>query len=62
MGTAGYRQVMAYRLKHGDVILDPEGNEATVIRIQRVDHLRGRLTTDRGVAIVPLDQAFPVRQ
>ncbi len=47
-------------LEHMDRIIDPEGNEATVIRIMRIDHQRGRLSTDLGVAIVPLDQRFPV--
>ncbi|QKY80326.1 hypothetical protein SEA_MERCEDES_26 [Microbacterium phage Mercedes] len=47
-------------LKHNDRIIDPEGNEATVIRIQRIDHQRGRLHTDLGIAIVPLNQKFPV--
>ncbi|QIN93850.1 hypothetical protein SEA_ALAKAZAM_28 [Microbacterium phage Alakazam] len=47
-------------LEHMDRIIDPEGNEATVIRIRRMDHQRGRLETDLGVAVVPLNQKFPV--
>lgn len=52
--------VKAADLKHGDHIIDPEGNEATVIRVRRVDHKRGRLETDLGVAVVALDDKFPV--
>lgn len=62
MAKATYRQVKAENLDHMDVIIDPEGNEATVMRIQRIDHERGRLTTDRGVAVVALDETFPVKQ
>lgn len=54
------RQVKAEDLQHNDVIVDPEGNEATVIRIRRMDHKRGRLETDLGVAVVALNQKFPV--
>ncbi|AUX83052.1 hypothetical protein PBI_BANDIK_28 [Microbacterium phage Bandik] len=62
MARATYRQVKAENLEHGMEIIDPEGNEATVIRIRRVDHLRGRLETDLGVAVVDLDMQFPVKQ
>lgn len=54
------RNIKAEDLDHGQVIIDPEGNRATVIRIQRMDHLRGLLKTDLGSAVVPLDQPFPV--
>ncbi|QBZ72896.1 hypothetical protein SEA_PRINCEPHERGUS_27 [Microbacterium phage PrincePhergus] len=54
------KQVKAEDLQHGQVIIDPEGNQARVIRIRRVDHQRGRLETDLGVAVVPLGQRFPV--
>ena len=53
-------QVPAEELSHGQQIIDPEGNVATVIRIRRVDHQRGRLETDLGVAVVDLNQKFPV--
>jgi len=53
-------QVKAENLLHGQVIIDPEGNETTVIRIQRMDNVRGRLSTEAGVAVVRLDQLFPV--
>lgn len=53
-------RIKAEDLEHGQHIIDPEGNEATVIRIQRIDHQRGRLSTDQGVAVVPLNQMFPV--
>lgn len=53
-------RIKAEDLDHGQRIIDPEGNEATVVRIQRIDHQRGRLTTDLGVAVVPLNQMFPV--
>ncbi|QDF15992.1 hypothetical protein H3N89_gp27 [Microbacterium phage MonChoix] len=62
MARATYRQVKAENLEHGDQIIDPEGNEATVIRLRRVDHKRGRLETDLGVAVVQLDETFPVKQ
>ena len=62
MARATYRQVKASKLEHGDQIIDPEGNEATVIRVRRVDHERGRLETDLGVAVVDLDMHFPVKQ
>lgn len=54
------KRVKAEDLDHGQVIVDPEGNQSTVIRIQRMDHLRGLLHTDAGKAVVPLDQLFPV--
>jgi hypothetical protein len=54
------KQVKAEDLQYGQVIIDPEGNQARVIRIRRVDHQRGRLETDLGVAVVPLGQRFPV--
>ncbi len=41
-----------------DRIIDPDGNVATVIRIRRVDHKRGRLETNRGIAQVGLDDIF----
>ncbi|AVJ49774.1 hypothetical protein PBI_LUCKY3_27 [Microbacterium phage Lucky3] len=54
------KQVKAEDLQHNDVIIDPEGNQARVIRIRRVDGQRGRLETDLGVAVVQLSQRFPV--
>ena len=60
MDSTDLPQVKAEDLKHGQVILDPSGNEATVVRIRRVDNLRGRLETDLGVAVVELDHVFPV--
>jgi hypothetical protein len=54
------KSVKAEDLEHGQRIIDPEGNEATVIRLRRVDHQRGRLETDLGVAVVLLEQPFPV--
>lgn len=53
-------RVPAEELSHGQRIIDPEGNEATVIRIRRMDHQRGRLETDLGVAVVALSQKFPI--
>ena len=47
-------------LGHGDHIIAPDGTEATVIRVRRIDHQRGRLETDMGVAVVALDDEFPV--
>lgn len=54
------KQVKAEDLKHMDHIVDPEGNEATVIRVRRLDHQRARLETDLGVAVVQLSDRFPV--
>ena len=48
----------AQDLKHNDRIIDPEGNIATVIRIRRLDHQRGRLETNLGVAQVGLTDLF----
>lgn len=48
----------AQDLKHNDRIIDPEGNIATVIRIRRLDHQRGRLETNLGVAQVALTDLF----
>lgn len=62
MARATYRQVKAEDLQHGDVILDPEGNEATVVRVRRTDHERGRLETDRGLRVVLLAETFSVKQ
>lgn len=47
-------------LTHGQRIIDPEGNEAVVIRYRWVDHQRGRLETDLGVAVVKHSDRFPV--
>lgn len=52
------KKITAAFLEHGMTIIDPEGNVATVVRLQRVDHERGRLETDLGVAIVSLDDVF----
>lgn len=54
------QQKKAEDLEHNDVIIDPEGNEATVIRIRRMDHQRGRLETDLGVAVVALSDKFTI--
>lgn len=62
MARATYRQVAAADLKMYDEIIDPEGNEAEVRRISRIDHKRGRLETNLGVAIVDLEMRFPVKQ
>jgi hypothetical protein len=62
MARATYRQVAAQKLEHGMEIIDPEGNEATVIRYRWIDHQRGRLETDLGVAVVDHDMHFPVKQ
>lgn len=51
--------IKASDLQHNDMIIDPEGNAARVIRLRRIDHERGRLETDRGVAIVALTDTFP---
>lgn len=52
--------VKAKHLQQSDHIIDPEGNEAVVIRLRWIDHQRGRLETDLGVAVVSLDDRFPV--
>lgn len=52
--------IKASDLQHNDMIIDPEGNTARVIRLRRIDHLRGRLETDRGIALVALDDTFPL--
>ncbi|QWS69693.1 hypothetical protein SEA_WILLIAMSTRONG_26 [Microbacterium phage WilliamStrong] len=52
------QQKKAEDLEHNDVIIDPEGNEATVIRVRRMDHQRARLETDLGVAVVQLTDKF----
>ncbi|AXH48599.1 hypothetical protein SEA_SANSA_26 [Microbacterium phage Sansa] len=52
--------IKAEDLTKGQVIIDPEGNEATVIRIRRIDHQRGRLETDLGVSVVGLEERFPL--
>lgn len=54
------KNVKAEDLQHNDVIIDPEGNEARVIRLRRIDHERGRLETDLGTAVVKLNHEFPV--
>lgn len=48
-------------LNHNDVIIDPEGNEARVIRVRRIDHLRAKLETDIGARVVALKDKFPVQ-
>lgn len=58
--TMAIKNTKAEDLNPGDVVIDPEGNEARVIRIRRIDHQRGRLETDLGVAVVPLAQKFPL--
>ncbi|QKN87788.1 hypothetical protein NEBULOUS_27 [Microbacterium phage Nebulous] len=50
----------AQELEHGDVIIDPEGNEAHVIRYRWVDHQRGRLETDLGIKVVKHSDRFPL--
>jgi hypothetical protein len=52
----------AQALEHGEVIIDPDGNEAAVIRVRWMDHKRCRLETDLGVVVVPLIQKFQVVQ
>lgn len=53
-------RIKAEDLKTGIRIIDPEGNTATVRRYQRIDHQRGRLSTDLGVAVVHHSDRFPV--
>lgn len=48
------------QLEHNDVIIDPEGNEARVIRVRRIDHQRAKLETDIGARVVALADKFPV--
>lgn len=45
-------------LIHGNRIIDPEGNVATVRRVRRIDHQRCLVETDLGVAQVDLDTTF----
>lgn len=59
MGT-DLKQVKVEDLQHGQFIIDPEGNDAQVIRVRRIDHQRARLETDMGVAVVMLSDKFPV--
>jgi len=54
------KQVKVEDLKHGQFIVDPEGNDAQVIRVRRLDHQRAHLETDMGVAVVMLSDKFPV--
>jgi len=49
-------------LEHDEVIIDPNGDEAVVIRYRWMDHKRGRLETDLGVAVVPHAQRFTIVQ
>ncbi|UVK59185.1 hypothetical protein SEA_CAPTAINREX_27 [Microbacterium phage CaptainRex] len=58
--TQSTKQVKVENLNHNDVIIDPEGNEARVIRVRRIDHLRAKLETDIGARIVNLADKFPV--
>lgn len=60
MDSKSLPQVKVEDLKHGMFILDPEGNDAQVIRVRRIDHERARLETDMGVAVVALSDKFPV--
>jgi len=52
--------IKASDLTNGTLIIDPEGNTARVVRMRRIDHERGRLETDLGVAVVALDDEFPL--
>lgn len=52
----------AQDLELNDVIIDPEGNEARVIRYRWIDHKRGRLSTDLGEKVVNHADRFPVVQ
>lgn len=54
----GYQMVKAADLEHLDIIVDPEGHQATVYRVRMMDHQRARLETDRGVAVVMLEDTF----
>ena len=60
MTPADLPQVKVEDLQHGQFILDPEGNDARVIQVRRIDHERAKLETDMGVVIVRLDDKFPV--
>jgi hypothetical protein len=53
-------RIKAEDLHAGIRIVDPEGNAATVRRYQWIDHQRGRLSTDLGVAVVEHSTRFPV--
>lgn len=59
MGAA-MKQVKVEDLNHNDVIIDPEGNEARVIRVRRIDHQRAKLETDIGAKVVALKDTFPL--
>lgn len=54
------KQTKVENLQHNDVIVDPEGNEARVIRVRRIDHQRAKLETDLGAKVVALADTFPV--
>ncbi|WNN96059.1 hypothetical protein SEA_SCHIMMELS22_28 [Microbacterium phage Schimmels22] len=58
--SSNLSQVKVEDLKHGQFIIDPEGNDSRVIRVRRIDHKRARLETDMGVAVVNLDDKFPI--
>ncbi|WNN95229.1 hypothetical protein SEA_TINYMAN4_28 [Microbacterium phage Tinyman4] len=60
MSSKNLPQVKVEDLQHGQFIIDPEGNDARVIRVRRIDRKRARLETDMGVAVVNLDDKFPV--
>lgn len=62
MNAKEYPSKKAEKLEQGDVIIDPEGNEARVIRYRWVDHKRGRLSTDLGERVVNHADRFPVVQ
>lgn len=62
MARATFKQVKVTDLQIGQTIIDPEGNEAIFIRVRRIDGSRGRLETKLGVAVVDLDETFPVKQ
>lgn len=56
------RNIKAENLEKGMVIAaGHDGEDATVIRIRRIDHERGRLETDKGVAVVLLGEVFPIK-
>jgi hypothetical protein len=62
MARSNFRKVLAIDLQHMDVIIDPDGKEATVWRASRVDHVRCRIETNLGVHVAYMDESFQVKQ
>lgn len=62
MARATFRQVAARDLVRDQVIIDPDGKEARVIRVRWVSHLECLVATDLNEFRTELDMCFPVKQ